>query len=171
MVTNIRHHTVERHSKLWRRRSYIMTHKWPGITLRSLRFIYSVKSISDLFIRWSQSKSEIDPGAPLCESWSTSSKPQTCHIRDIAPAAMWSASPEYDYLATDFTCEIHDWGNENPIGLLWGLTVCPRVPCHLLQHVGKISAVFLRPTRHRVVSAIYGTPIIYNWKQANDTAA
>ena len=39
------------------------------------------------------------------------------------------------------------------------------------QHVGKISAAFLWPTRHRVVSKIYGTPIIYNWKQADDTAA
>jgi hypothetical protein len=41
MVTNIRHHTAERHSNLW-------TQKWPGITLRNLRIfriIYSVKSI------------------------------------------------------------------------------------------------------------------------------
>ena len=41
MVTNIRHHNAERHSKL----SYIMTHKWPGMTLRNLkhfRIIYSV---------------------------------------------------------------------------------------------------------------------------------
>ena len=114
--------------------------------------------------------SKIDPGAPLCELWSTSRIPRTWHIWDIAPAAMWSASPEYDHLATDFTCEIHDRGNENPIGLLWGLTVCPRAPCQLLQHVGKISAAFLWPTRHRVVSAIYGAPIIYNWKQAADTA-
>ncbi len=36
--------------------------------------------------------------------------------------------------------------------------------------LGEISAAFLRPTRHRVVSAIYGAPIIYNWKQASDTA-
>ena len=52
----------------------------------------------------------------------------------------------------------------NPIGFLRGLTVCPRAPCHLQQHVGKISAAFLRPTRHRVVSAIYGALSIYNWQ-------
>ncbi len=42
---------------------------------------------------------------------------------------------------------------------------------HLLQHVGKISAAFLWPTRHRVVSAFYCTPNNYNWKQAEGTTA
>jgi hypothetical protein len=67
--------------------------------------------------------------------------------------------------------DIHDRGNENPIWLLQGLTVCPRAPCHVLRHVGKISPAFLWHTQHRMVSAIYGTPIIYNWKQAKDNTA
>ena len=52
----------------------------------------------------------------------------------------------------------------NPIGFcaLPSTTAC--------WTVGEISAAFLRPTRHRVVSAIYGAPIINDWKQASDTA-
>jgi hypothetical protein len=46
--------------------------------------------------------------------------------------------------------------------------VCLAIYYSMLER--SLLLAFLRPTRHQVVSTIYGAPIIYSWKQAGDTA-
>ena len=165
MVKNIQHHTAERYSKVWRGLPYIMTHKWPGITLRNIKKVpiylfgevnQRVKSILERHF--------VNYEAPAVYPEHVISGILHLQRCEVLLQNMIISQ-------TGFTCEIHDRGSENPIGCLRGLTVCPRAPCHLLQHVGKISAALLRPTRHQVVSAIQDTPMIYNWRPASDTAA
>ncbi len=135
MVTNIRHHTAERHSKLWRGWSYIMTHKWAGTTSRNLkefRFIYSVKSIKE----WNQ-------------SWSA-----TLWIMKHQPYTPNMSHPEY-CTCSDVKCFSRIWSSRNGVertSLVKSMIEVMKIPLDSYEeHVGKISAAFLRPTRHRVV--------------------
>jgi hypothetical protein len=163
MVTNTRHHIAERHSKLWRGWSYIMTHKWPGITLRNIKKVpiylfgevnQRVKSILERhFVNYEA------PAVYPEHVISGILHPQRCEVLlqnmiISQRTSLVKSMIEVMKIPLDFYEDL--------------LFVQERLA---IYYVGKISAALLRPTRHQVVSAIQDTPMIYNWRPASDTAA